>query len=102
MKATGEQAIQHFQDCCKKYNKLFIPDSPRQESVAKALSEFYEQDVLFMAIEFFVKGRNGPFLIFDFAIESKNYTDRVLFDNKSNSKFRDIFEETRKRMKDEL
>ena len=36
MKATGEETIQHFQDYCKKQSKLFIPDSPRQEAVAKA------------------------------------------------------------------
>ena len=98
MKATGQQTIQHFQDCCKKYHKLFIPDSPRQEAVAKAVSDFYEDDILFKAIELYIKGRNGPFLIFDFAIESKSLTDKVLFENKSNNKFHNIFEETRKRM----
>lgn len=98
MKATGEETVKHFQDCCKKYNKLFIPDSPRQESVAKALSDFFEQEILFKAIEIYIKTRGGPFLVFDFAVESKTYTDRVVFDGKSNTKFKEILEDTRKRM----
>jgi hypothetical protein len=102
MKVTGEQTIQHFQDCCKKHNKLFIPDSPRQEPVAKAISEFYESEILFKAIESFVKGKNGPVLVFDFAIESKTHIDRVQFDSKSDSRFKEILEQTRKRMNDEL
>lgn len=102
MKVTGEQTIQHFQDCCKKYNKLFIPDSPRQEAVAKAIADFYESELLFKAIESFIKTRTGPFLVFDFAVESKSFIDRVVFDGKSESKFQAILEETRKRMTDEL
>lgn len=102
MKATGEQTIQHFQKLCDKYAKLFIPDSPRQEEVAKALATFYEEDVLFKAIENFIKSRSGPFLVFDFAVESRTFTDRVLFDTKSESRFQQIVEETRKRMSDEL
>jgi hypothetical protein len=102
MKATGEQTVQHFEECCKKHSKLFIPDSPRQEAVAKAIAEFYESEVLFKAIESFIKSRSGPFLIFDFAIESKSFIDRVLFDSKSQDKFNIILEETRKRMSDEL
>lgn len=98
MKATGEQIIQHFKDCCKKQTKLFIPDSPRQEAVADALANFYDQEILFNAIEYFIKSRTGPFLVFDFAIESKSYTDRVIFDTKSNTRFQEILEETRKRM----
>jgi hypothetical protein len=102
MKVTGEQTIQYFQDCCKKHSKLFIPDSPRQEPVAKAISEFYESEVLFKAIESFIKSKNGPVLLFDFAVESKTYIDKVKFDSKSDSRFQSILEETRKRMADEL
>lgn len=102
MKVTGKEMIEFFQSCCKKHNKLFIPDNPRQEGVADALADFYDGDVLFPAIELFVKTRSGPFIVFDFAVESKTYTDRVVFDSKSNNKFRDIFEETRKRMNNEL
>lgn len=97
MKATGQQVIQHFQSCCSKYNKLFIPDSPRQESVADAIAAFYESDILLQAIERFIKSRQGPFLVFDFAVESKKFTDMVQFDLKSGDKFKEVLEETRKR-----
>ena len=98
MKVTGQEIIQHFLDCCEKYHKLFIPDSPRQEAVADSLAKFYDSELLISAIELFIKSKNGPFLVFDFAIESKTFTDRVSFEKKSSSKFQDIFEETRKRM----
>lgn len=98
MKATGQETIEYFQNYCKKQNKLFIPDSPRQEAVAQALADFYNKDILFKAIESFIKSRTGPFLVFDFAVESKSFTDRVAFDDKSNAKFKELLEETRKRM----
>lgn len=98
MKATGQDTIDHFRSCCKKQSKLFIPDSPRQEAVADALSDFYDRDILFNAIDNFIKSRSGPFLVFDFAVESKSFTDKVVFDTRSNMKFQEILEETRKRM----
>lgn len=98
MKATGQETVDYFINCCKKQNKLFIPDSPRQEAVSSALSDFYEKETLFMAIDLFVKSRTGPFLIFDFAVESKSFTDKVVFDTKSNTRFQEILEDTRKRM----
>lgn len=98
MKATGQETVDYFKDCCKKQSKLFIPDSPRQEAVADALSDFYDREILFTAIDIFVKSRSGPFLIFDFAVESKSFTDKVVFDTRSNMKFQEILEETRKRM----
>lgn len=98
MKATGQETIEHFQNYCKQQSKLFIPDSPRQESVAKALADFYDKDILFKAIESFIKSRTGPFLVFDFAVESKTFTDKIRFDDKSNAKFKELLEETRKRM----
>jgi hypothetical protein len=36
--------------------------------------------------------------MFDFAVESRSYVDRVKFENKSVDKFKNIVEETRKRM----
>jgi hypothetical protein len=57
---------------------------------------------LFKAIESFVKTRTGPVLVFDFAIESKTYIDKVQFNNKSDNRFQEILQETRKRMADEL
>lgn len=98
MKATGQETVDYFRDCCRKQSKLFIPDSPRQEAVADALSDFYDKDVLFSAIDLFIKSRSGPFLVFDFAVESKSFTDKVVFDARSNMKFQEILEETRKRM----
>jgi len=93
--------ITQLKNCCKKYHKLFIPDSPRQEAVAESLLSFYDKDVLFSAIELFVKSTPGPFLVFDFAVQSKIYTDKVKFENKSVDKFKQIVEQTKRRMESE-
>jgi len=95
---TGQELIKHFKDCCKKQNKLFIPDSPRQESVADSLINFYKAENLKLGIESFIKHKPGPFLIFDFAIESRIFVEKAEFDKKSLDKFRSIVQETKKRM----
>jgi hypothetical protein len=95
---TGNELIEYFKSCCKKYHKLFIPDSPRQEQVADALATFYRKDGLEEAIEYFVKSRPGPFLVFDFAIESRSFVERIEFEKKSQDKFKDIVQETKKRL----
>jgi hypothetical protein len=98
MITTGQELIDFFKSCCEKHSKLFIPDSPRQEAVADALSKFYKTDNLSTGIEYFIKNRTGPFLIFDFAIESRNFVDKAEFDKKSNDKFKSIVQETKKRL----
>lgn len=90
--------INQLKNCCKKYHKLFIPDSPRQEAVAESLLSFYDKELLFSAIELFVKSNPGPFLVFDFAVQSKVYTDKVKFESKSVNKFKEIVNQTKKRM----
>jgi len=98
MITTGQELIDFFKSCCEKHSKLFIPDSPRQEAVADALSKFYKTDNLSTGIEYFIKNRTGPFLIFDFAIESRNFVDKAEFDKKSSDKFKSIVQETKKRL----
>ena len=93
--------ISQLKNCCKKYHKLFIPDSPRQEAVAESLLSFYDKELLFTAIELFVKSNQGPFLVFDFAVQSKVYTDKVKFESKSVNKFKEIVNQTKKRMETE-
>ena len=101
MEVTGLELIKFFKESCKKSNKLFIPDSPRQESVADALAEFYKKEELFSAVQLFIKSKTGPFLVFDFAIESRSYVDKTKFESKSVNAFKEIVEQTKKRMESE-
>ena len=101
MEVTGLELIKFFKESCKKSNKLFIPDSPRQESVADALAEFYKKEELFNAGQLFIKSKTGPFLVFDFAIESRSYVDKTKFESKSVNAFKEIVEQTKKRMESE-
>jgi len=101
MNLTGQDLIKHFKECCEKRNKLFIPDSPRQEAVADALAKFYNNESLLKACDSFIKSNSGPFLVFDFAVQSKTYVDRIQFDSKSNEKFKDVVKQTKLRMEQE-
>jgi hypothetical protein len=98
---TGQELIQCLKESCKKSGKLFIPDSPRQEAVADALTEHYDGDLLMDTVEYFVKSKSGPFLMFDFAIESKKFTEKVKTEKESKEKFRQIVRETHERMVNE-
>lgn len=90
-----------LKESCKKSGKLFIPDSPRQEDVANALAEHYDGELLLETIPYFVKSKSGPFLMFDFAIESKKFTDKVKQEKESKNKFMQIVKETHDRMVNE-
>jgi hypothetical protein len=101
MNLTGQDLIDHFISCCRKRNKLFVPDSPRQEQVAKALAEFYDKQTLLDACDLYIKANPGPFLIFDFAVQSKQYIDKVIYEGKAADKFKNIVEQTRRKMEEQ-
>lgn len=90
-----------LKESCKKSGKLFIPDSPREDAVAKALAEHYDGELLLETIPHFVKAKSGPFLVFDFAIESKKFTDKVKQEKESKQKFMQIVKDTHERMVNE-
>ena len=69
MITTGQELIEYFKSYCAKQNKLFIPDSPRQEAVADSLVSFYKTDNLRLGVESFIKSRPGPLLVFDFGFK---------------------------------
>lgn len=98
MKLTGESLIQLFIDYSESSHKLFIPDSPRQEQVADSLAKHYEADLLEKAVKWYIDNRPGPFLVFDFAIESRGLVEKVKYENEAKARFKDIVEDTRKRM----
>lgn len=98
---TGQELIQCLKESCKKSGKLFIPDSPRQEAVADALAEHYDGDLLMDTVDYFVKSKTGPFLMFDFAVESKKFTEKVKQETESKERFRQIVRDTHDRMVNE-
>ena len=100
-KITGQELIECLKESCKKSGKLFIPDSPRQEAVAEALVEHYDGDLLTDTVNHFVKSRSGPFLLFDFAVESKKFTDKVKQEKESKERFMRIVRDTHERMVEE-
>lgn len=95
---TGQIILQQFINCCKKRNKLFVPDSPRQEQVSDAISSFYDYDTLVDAIDEYIKVNPGPFILFDFAIHSKKYIEHVITEKKSKNDFTNMVQQTKKRM----
>jgi len=69
--------------------------------VADALAKFYNNENLLKACDSFIKSNSGPFLVFDFAVQSKTYVDRIQFDSKSSEKFKDVVKQTKLRMEQE-
>lgn len=100
-KITGIELIGIFKESCDRSHKLFIPDSPRQEAVANALAEHYDGELLQSAIIRYIINKPGPFLIFDFAIDSRAYIEIVKKERTSVNKFKDIVQETKKRLAEE-
>jgi len=98
MKLTGESLINLFKTCSEKSHKLFIPDSPREDQVADSLAKHYDGELLTKAVEWYIENRPGPFLVFDFAIESRDLVEKVKYESDAKSRFQDIVAETRKRM----
>lgn len=100
---TGKELIEIFKESCEKSHKLFIPDSPRQESVADSLVQHYDNELLVKAVETHIKKNYGPFLIFDFAIESRTMVDKIKFEEEAKNRFRNLVRETHDRLaSDEL
>jgi len=98
MKLTGESLIDLFKSYSEKSSKLFIPDSPRQDQVADSLAKHYDGELLQKAVKWYIDNRPGPFLIFEFAVESREMVEKVKHESEAKSRFQDIVAETRKRM----
>ena len=103
MSLTGEDVIVAFTTYCSEYSRLFIPDLPRQDAVADSLAKHYNSDDLLEAIKYFVKNDKGPYLIFEFALKSKDIIEKSKFERESGEKFKEIVAQTRKKLEsDEL
>ena len=97
-KLTGLELIELFKDYSETSHKLFIPDPPRQEQVSDSLCKHYDGELLEKAVKWYIDNNPGPFTVFDFAVESRTVVEKVKFEKQSVDKFRDIVQETRKRM----
>lgn len=96
MSITGSDFISVFQHLCKEKGKLFIPDHPRQEEVADSLAEHYDGDDLLDAVKLFISSEPGPFLVFDFAIKSREFVSKAQKERISVEKFKQTVADTRK------
>ena len=95
---TGQNLIDLFQKTCDEYGKLFIPDSPRQDEIAKSLVRYFDYDELKLAVDIFVRNGDGTVLVFDFALRSRDMIERSKFEEESKKRFKQIVEQTRLKM----
>lgn len=96
MSITGNDLIETFKVICESEDRLFIPDSPRQDDIADSMVKHYDSDDLLNAVKLYVKSEYGPILIFDFAIKSRDFVDKVKKERLSVDKFKQTVAETRK------
>ena len=62
---TGQSLIDLFQKECDEQGKLFVPDPPRQEQVAKSLVKYFDYEELEFAVNKFVSDTYGAVLVLD-------------------------------------
>lgn len=66
--------------------------------IADSLCKHYDADLLEKAVKWYIDNNPGPFLVFDFAIESRSLVEKIRFEKNSSDRFKEIVQETRKRM----
>lgn len=69
--------------------------------MSDALVDHYDGDLLLEAVKMYVSQKTGPFLVFDFAVDSRTYIEIVKKERASVNKFKEIVEETKKRLAEE-
>lgn len=97
-KITGSDLIALFSSYSQKSHKLFIPDNPREIDIANSLVRHYDTEVLERAVKWYIDNRPGPFLVFDFALESRQIVEKIKYESEAKVRFQDIVAETRKRL----
>lgn len=102
MTITGSDVIAAFKAYCDEYNQLYIPDSPRDMEVADSLAKHFDSDDLLDGIKQYIKKGEGPFLVFDFALRSRSLIEAAKSERASIERFKEIVEETRKKIQNEL
>jgi hypothetical protein len=102
MAVTGDDVISVFKVYCEEKGKFFLPDSPRQDDIADSLAKHYDSDDLLKAIKWYIDINDGPILVFNFALESRNLIEKIKKEQSSINKFKQVVAETRKLLEDEL
>lgn len=97
MNLTGQEVIKYFKESCEKYSKLFIPDMPREDAIAESLAKYYNADELIKAIDWYVNANKGPFLVFDFAVQSRDIVEKSKYEAQAVDRFKQIVEETKRK-----
>lgn len=100
-----EDFINYFEERCEHYEVLFLPDPARQEKIARQLVNLHgktagDKEVLYKAVDLFIQESQGTALIYDFAIESSKYRDKILVNKESHENFNKLLKETEKRMQE--
>jgi hypothetical protein len=89
--------IKYFKESCEKHSKLFIPDIPREDAVAESLGKYYNSKDLEKAIDWYVNTNKGPFLVFDFAVQSRDIIEKAKYESEAVDRFKQIVEETKRK-----
>jgi len=101
---TPKELIEFFEVETNKRGKLFVPDSPREEMVAKSLlsytGRYSTERILLESIKLFIESRTEAVLVFDYALEARAFRDRIEVTIASEDKFKKVLEETRKRQEE--
>jgi hypothetical protein len=98
---SPSELVEFFETESDKRGKLFIPDPPREEKVARSLINYASanstEEILLESIKLFIDSRTEAVLVFDYALEARAFREKVEVEITSREKFQKIIEQTKKR-----
>ena len=98
---SPSELVEFFESESEKNGKLFVPDPPREEKVAKSLITYAAnhstEEILLKSVQLFIESRTEAVLVFDYALEARSFREKVEIEIASREKFQKTIEATKKR-----
>jgi hypothetical protein len=98
---TPNELVEFFESESDRTGKLFVPDPPREEKVAKSLIAYATnhstEEILLKSVTLFIESRSEAVLVFDYALEARAFREKVEIEIASREKFLKTIEATKRR-----
>jgi len=103
-KITSTEFLKIFRETCEKYNKMYIPDSPREDAIAVSLMTYhkknYDIDTLVEALDMYVKELgHKPALLLEFSLVVHDYRQRAIQERRLREEYKHVLKMTEELMK---
>lgn len=105
-KVTSESFLKLFREICEKYNKMCIPDSPREDAISVSLLTYYKKNydinTLIDALDLYIKELgHKPAMLLEFSLVNHEYRDRVIHNRRLEEEFKSTLSNTKRLLEGE-